>query len=300
MIAAPRSPIITPQRPPIWTPERERKRRRDASFITSQPTQHRDRNLFIAGTGGGATPDPFFPAVLYLFDGTLTGTGRLFDASQYAGEYSNPGNRYTSVADSPVGGFSLRRDMTNANVNQTVQLAGGPTGAVQIDPDTWTVEFWFKNSAGADVAGTWITAAEVRTLGLGDNTCALTRDVFPIIYRFTGYNNPNVLPALTAPNNNIGSNPPGYYVDTWLFYAMVCSNGNMAQWINGARQYFVAHAPVGGTAAFQSMGTLLADSSSAGGTRHYTQLRYTNGVARYDPTSGAIPVPTAPFPTFGP
>ncbi len=307
------SPSIVVPSKQIWTPSRERRVPRHGSFITGQPTQHRDWNLYLAGTGGSAPqPDPFYPAVLYLFNGDIQG-GNLVDVSQYAGEYSNPLNKFSSAVDSPFGdgSLSLRRDIANGSTGPTAIVSGGPTGAVTVDGDTFTVEWWFKLSALAgDIGGVWLRQANLEAVGNQINVVQ-SRDVVPIIYRLQAFSDPAVMPGIVGATSEITflpAPPPNWPYATWIFFAVVCSAGNLSSYMGlapggSAARLANVNNPGAGSGAFLSVGSLLAGASNPAAVGEYfaiTQLRYTNGIARGDPNSGTYPIPDGPFPTFGP
>lgn len=240
-----------------------------------------------------AVGDPDFAAVLYLLDGSFDGSSRILDKSSYSAVYQNK-PKFVQSSDVPAGfgGFSIRHPQNILDASPLAIFSGGPAGA-PFDGDTWTVEAWLKFETGSKTRVTLGSVQGTASSGTNISNAGLAEDVSPSVRRGFINNSNKVLPGVTG--DNLGAFIP---YDVWKFYAFVCKDGNVAIWIDGVRRSFVANTVSVPAATVINTQQLSSDAFGANpaSSWYLTELRYTNGVARVDPTSLTYPVPTSRFP----
>lgn len=239
--------------------------------------------------------DPSFASVIYLLDGTLE-SGRVVDQSSYNARFTFVTDKFSQSSDVPSGftGYSLRRNNNNTDSNPLILFSGGPLGQT-LDGDTWTIEWWYKAETNSK---TRMITADVSATGSNQVIAGHVEDVFPVIRRISAFNNPNVYPGV------INQSLEPFPFDQWRFYAAVCQNSVISVYQGstpgGSATRVATYSGSGSYSGTITQVDLLAGDPSTGsgvGTASYiTQLRYTNGVARGDPSSTTYPIPAGPFP----
>lgn len=240
--------------------------------------------MAVTGTLGGGGEDPHWSNVALLLHGDNDPNGRLLnDSSSY--QHNMYANNRISLQTSPTppyGTSSIQvANATNALYTKTLSSPAIGTG-------DFTVEY----SVYQDSLNNWHTHFGCRT-GSGGNYLAQASNTWNM-----GVNGSGFLFVHRTQNNPVSFGVNGFTAGAWHDIALVRSSGTWAMWLNGSR---VDTDTNYGSTNFNTknygIGTGANNYATAERLRgHIMNLRFTVGVARYNPSDTTIPTPTELFP----
>jgi hypothetical protein len=264
--------VLLPERPRVWTPERERL----CSLVGP---------AFFASSAPAGPTDPNFSNVVLLLHGDgANGSTTFTDSSPSARTVTRTGSSAISTAESMFGGSSINAPSTNlsgATVDYTV------ASGMRLNTGDFTAEGWFRRTTTSGSG--WMLA-----FGDGNNVSMWMRQFSSNLLVEFGWNNSSWGLQLTTSGFTFAAN-------TWYHIAIVRNGATFTVYVAGTSRASGTWSGgdidrgltsgVGTAYLMRSGGlTSVADPGFNG---YMDDFRLTKGVARY---TSNFTVPAAAFP----
>lgn len=244
------------------------------------------RSLVASSAAAPVVGDPHWDNVALLLQGNS-----LIDKSKYGHTLSASSQISTQTSPTtPFGQSSIQVANSNNALFTTGNLSSPPIGTGDFTIEYFvyqdSVQNYHTHFGSRTGGGTWLNqAANTFSIGASSNT---TTAGALFIHR-----------GQTPPASQIlASGSTAFTRQQWHYVAAVRSSGTWALWLNGTRVDTDSfYSGVNFSANAFGIGTGATTKASSERLRgHIMSLRFTVGVARYNPASTSISVPTYYFP----